>query len=227
MNYPPQIPKWGFFLRSEAVTKFPDLRISAPRADNDPRAEVLRMETIDTDLLVVLFDREPGNGEFPEGISLQPPEHQLSSMFGEIGGIVDKSLIQKWTKVYHDVTLPGRTTGPYDNPPTPTNFNFSDPIKMNGVFDYANRSICPEGLAAAAEAAMKWDGNPASNIPDTGPGILGSQLLARVPRLVFAEPSLQLQVRYLQLLTWIVTLLSFWWILVKMMMTLGLTDLKS
>lgn len=158
------------------------------------------MEVIDTDLLIVLFDREPGNGEFPQGITLQPPEHQLSSMFGGIEGIVDKRMTQRWTKVYHDITLPPRTPNPYANPPSSTNFDFSDPIKMNGVFDYGNRSICPEGLAAAAETAMSWNGNPTSNIPATGPALLGSQLLARVPRLLFAEPPPRLQVRYLYFL---------------------------
>ncbi|MCJ1305890.1 hypothetical protein MMC08_008707, partial [Hypocenomyce scalaris] len=173
INYPPQIPKWGFFLRSEVVLKFPDLRISAPRQDpNDPRAEVLRMEAIDQDLLIVLFDREPDTGAFPQGISIQPPEHQLSSMFGSIEGVVNNQLTQNWTKVYHDLTLPGKIPDPYGHPPLSTTFDLTDPVRNNGVFDCLNRSLCPYWFASIAQSTQKWAGNPPQNMISNSPALI-------------------------------------------------------
>ena len=83
-NKTARVPKWGFFLRSELVLKFPNLRISAPKNDPDGTTDVLRWDIIDDDLMLALFDRVPGTGAFRQGITIEPPGHQLSFSLGSV-----------------------------------------------------------------------------------------------------------------------------------------------
>lgn len=74
--HPPQIPTFGFLMRSELVEKMPDLEVHAPWPQpSDTRNETLRLETIAADVLLCLFDRLPGSPEF-SAITLQQPPHQ-------------------------------------------------------------------------------------------------------------------------------------------------------
>ena len=91
-GFKPQVPKWGILMRSQFVSKFPDMRVSAPfdnATQQTHQLEVLRHEQIDNDVMLMLFDREPGDfGKL--GISLSPPEHQLTSILGNDDGLNDK-----------------------------------------------------------------------------------------------------------------------------------------
>lgn len=80
--FAPQIPSFGFLLRSDLVQAVPNLEVHAPwqtkddtRA-HDPRSETLRLERLAPDVLLCLLDRLPGSPDYPQGIRLQPPHHQ-------------------------------------------------------------------------------------------------------------------------------------------------------
>ncbi|KAI5811788.1 hypothetical protein DFH27DRAFT_521172 [Peziza echinospora] len=85
-GYLPQVPTHGFLLRSELVTKFPDLIVEAPitgpaaGATRNP-APILRQQNLDSTVLMTLFDRTPGAEDFKSLILRQPP-HQQSFAVG-------------------------------------------------------------------------------------------------------------------------------------------------
>jgi hypothetical protein len=78
-----QIPKWGFFMRSIAVTAFPDLKVEARLRDDTPEGvrEVLYMQVVQDDILLCLFDRVPGQDNF-ESIRISQPAHQQCFALG-------------------------------------------------------------------------------------------------------------------------------------------------
>jgi hypothetical protein len=89
LNYFPQVPCFGFLLRSSVVKAFPTLEVHAKwRAADDPgasRLPVLRLEALGGDVLLCLFDRLPGSPHWdPEDqITLSQPPHQ---QFFRLGG---------------------------------------------------------------------------------------------------------------------------------------------
>ncbi|TPX64270.1 hypothetical protein SpCBS45565_g06023 [Spizellomyces sp. 'palustris'] len=79
-NYPPQLPVYGFLLRSAIVTAWPDLEVRAPWTDAAAQAgrlEVIRLENIAKDTMLCLLDRAPSQpgGQLPS-IRLSQPAHQ-------------------------------------------------------------------------------------------------------------------------------------------------------
>lgn len=79
----PQIPKWGFLMRSIAVTSFQDLKIEAPLPVGSPQglSEVLYMQLLADDVIICLFDRCPGEKTFTQ-IVFSQPTHQQSYACG-------------------------------------------------------------------------------------------------------------------------------------------------
>lgn len=77
VGYKPQIPSYGFFLRSDIVTQFPDLRIEAPinEGPEKDRAPILRHELMGDGLLLCLLDRSP-EGEQLTSLSFKQPPYQ-------------------------------------------------------------------------------------------------------------------------------------------------------
>jgi hypothetical protein len=75
LQFQPQVPTFGFLLRSDIVKQFPDLVVDAPRASGDPKAAILRQENIDSSTMLVLFDRVLGGSDF-ESLTLSQPSHQ-------------------------------------------------------------------------------------------------------------------------------------------------------
>lgn len=76
LGYKPQIPTYGFLLRSNIVTQFPDLHVDIPFTSKDtPKATLLRHENIDQGVMLVLIDRLPGDKELT-GLALTQPPHQ-------------------------------------------------------------------------------------------------------------------------------------------------------
>ena len=173
-NYPPQIPKWGLFIRSEFITKYPDMRISAPFSDpakEGKQSEILRAETLDTDLLMLLFDREPGDFS-SAGITFTPPEHQLSSMFGDSSGVNAAGALNLEFKVVSIVGAP-----PSQSSVTNTKIVIADP--KNTIYDLSCRSIVPRHFAslAATQASLP--------IGQANAQVVGAELVAMVPQMQF------------------------------------------
>ncbi|KAL2113300.1 hypothetical protein VUR80DRAFT_4625 [Thermomyces stellatus] len=74
----PQIPTYGFYLRSDVVTMFPDLRVETlpPHVGERPeKAPLLRHEIVADGVMMALFDRVPGSAEF-KGLKFTQPPHQ-------------------------------------------------------------------------------------------------------------------------------------------------------
>lgn len=78
-----QIPRWGFLMRSTAVTAFPDLKVEALLDKSAPQGvhEVLYMQILADDVLLCLFDRVPGEDGF-ETIRISQPHHQQGFAIG-------------------------------------------------------------------------------------------------------------------------------------------------
>ncbi|KAM6523955.1 hypothetical protein FSOLCH5_004564 [Fusarium solani] len=91
----PQLPRWGFLMRSTAVSAFPDLKVEAPLPENAPdnARQVQFMQVLAEDVLVCLFDRLPGEQEFSY-IRISQPHHQQGFCLGS-------SLSGSELQVYH------------------------------------------------------------------------------------------------------------------------------
>lgn len=178
-NNPPQIPRWGFLLRSKIVGSTPDLRINAPRAPNDTStaAEVLRMEVVDQDLMLVLFDRVPGQFHPELGIRIHPPEHQLTFKLGEeddSGGLFGGNLTMKWRKIYSN---PGSVQD-HTSPFVSSSGIYNKTQASGSVFDFdpETRSlIFPHFSHEAANAQSSSETNASSPTP----AVVGSQLIGK------------------------------------------------
>ncbi|KAE9373294.1 hypothetical protein N431DRAFT_482365 [Stipitochalara longipes BDJ] len=102
--YNPQIPVYGFLLRSGVVQAYPNLEVHAPwnpdpnapwselvtpTQPKDPRTQVLRSDLLDKDILLCLFDRQPGSPNFEELIVMQPPHQQRYTVGKSFGPNTD------------------------------------------------------------------------------------------------------------------------------------------
>ncbi|PCD30325.1 hypothetical protein AU210_010007 [Fusarium oxysporum f. sp. radicis-cucumerinum] len=79
----PQVPKWGFFLRSMAVTAFPDLKIEVPLPSGSESglSEVTYMQKLSDDIIICLLDRCPGESTL-KSIKITQPGHQQGFSLG-------------------------------------------------------------------------------------------------------------------------------------------------
>ena len=85
-SFRPQIPTYGVLLRSDLVTRFPDLTVEAPIPPDAPepgRAPILRQEIIDDGVLLCLFDRAPRKDEGMPVLSFTQPPHQQTFSLGD------------------------------------------------------------------------------------------------------------------------------------------------
>ncbi|KAK3336421.1 hypothetical protein B0T19DRAFT_396174 [Cercophora scortea] len=86
---PPQIPTYGFFMRSDIISHFPDLRVSAeysPTRDNDPHyPSILRQVNVADGVLMCLLDASPYSGVQSRltGLRFTQPPHQQSFVVGD------------------------------------------------------------------------------------------------------------------------------------------------
>lgn len=107
----PPIPKYGFLLRSELVTAFPDMVITTepthlPKESEQLKPVLIRHELLDTNVMLCLFDRAPEKGTF-ESVTLSQPPHQ--SCFSIASELDSQSLTVSLKPVY---------TGPVTEQPT-------------------------------------------------------------------------------------------------------------
>ncbi|KAF5603159.1 uncharacterized protein FSUBG_7382 [Fusarium subglutinans] len=77
LTHRPQVPTYGFYLRSDLVTLYPDLRVNTTGADTG-RAPLLRHEIIADGVMLGLFDCIPGQ-DFKTLNFTQPPHQQRFS----------------------------------------------------------------------------------------------------------------------------------------------------
>ncbi|OIW33119.1 hypothetical protein CONLIGDRAFT_163122 [Coniochaeta ligniaria NRRL 30616] len=86
LKYKPQVPIYGFFLRSDIVTQFPDLKVDIPyTTTTDPRAPLLRHENVDEGVMLVLLDRVPADSELTQMTLTQPPHQQRFAAAATVG----------------------------------------------------------------------------------------------------------------------------------------------
>ncbi|KAK1751339.1 hypothetical protein QBC47DRAFT_351441 [Echria macrotheca] len=161
LNYHPQIPCFGFLMRSAVVKAFPDIQIHAPWAVSDDvagkREPTLRFETLDKDILLCLFDRMPGSPHWDptDQITLSQPPHQQCFSIGT--NLAAGSLEVEFPAVY-------TTT---DNPPEGERYDalrivkwFNSPGKapMEAATKGDTDSELPAELKSALpKAVFDWD----------------------------------------------------------------------
>ncbi len=89
-----QIPTYGFYLRSDLVTMFPDLRVEVlpPKKDQPPAVEgdppagapLFRHEIVTDGVMLGLVDRVPRSPEFGRLVFTQPPHQQRFAVAGHL-----------------------------------------------------------------------------------------------------------------------------------------------
>ncbi|KAK6349290.1 hypothetical protein TWF730_010040 [Orbilia blumenaviensis] len=93
LKYPPQMPKYGFLLRSNVLVQFPDLTVGArfdklrTAKDEKPKAPILVQRKLAPDTMLCLFDYAP-----PQLWALKftlPAQQQMYT----VGGTFDKELL--------------------------------------------------------------------------------------------------------------------------------------
>ena len=172
------------FLRSELVKKYPNLHISAPFPNNDQDwqhvDDTLRIETIDQDLLLVLFDRIPGAEQFPNGITVQPPGHQLSFSFGNdtwTFSDTEHSVREEW----RNVMIPQYNSYPHsssnDDQATSKYTSTAKSMDARG-FDFQYSTLLPADLGADAFNVIS-----VGSVNDPLSSLLGAQFITRYPKL--------------------------------------------
>lgn len=153
IGYKPQIPTFGFLLRSDVVEKFPDLIVEAPRPDGDLRAPLLRHENITTGVMLVLLDRQPGDQppDLTKSLTLtQPPHQQRFAAAAAVGpqppAGQDPIFELRYKRIYTNPAAPasGRSMQCGD-PQTWTSVNTTEPPIQ--VFDFDNRLLRLENFA--------------------------------------------------------------------------------
>lgn len=83
----PQVPTYGFYLRSDLVTMFPDLKVDTIRPNQEPPAQapLLRHEIVADGVMLGLFDRVPGSADFSLLTFTQPPHQQCFAVGNSLG----------------------------------------------------------------------------------------------------------------------------------------------
>ena len=84
-DHPPPIPKYGCYIRSGIVAKFPDLIVNVqPRPAGDGPPVLLRHEVVDKGTMICLFSQPPSPSTFTEFSFTQPPHQQTFSVGAKV-----------------------------------------------------------------------------------------------------------------------------------------------
>ncbi|KAI0391889.1 hypothetical protein F5Y17DRAFT_385043 [Xylariaceae sp. FL0594] len=102
----PPVPLYGFLLRSELVTAFPDMVVTTGPDGEADKPILIRHELLDSNVMLCLFDRPPKAGEF-ESITLGQPPHQ--PCFSIASGLSNQQI---------DLVIKPTYTGKVDSQPT-------------------------------------------------------------------------------------------------------------
>ncbi|KAI2780789.1 hypothetical protein F4815DRAFT_469104 [Daldinia loculata] len=87
-DQPMQIPAYGFYLRSDLVTMFPDLRVEVLDANGETAssgAPLLRHEIVTDGVMMAFMDRVPGSDQFSSLVFTQPAHQQRFAVARDVG----------------------------------------------------------------------------------------------------------------------------------------------
>ncbi|KAI1643903.1 uncharacterized protein F4817DRAFT_348256 [Daldinia loculata] len=87
-DQPMQIPAYGFYLRSDLVTMFPDLRVEVLDAEGETAssgAPLLRHEIVTDGVMMAFMDRVPGSDQFSSLVFTQPAHQQRFAVARDVG----------------------------------------------------------------------------------------------------------------------------------------------
>lgn len=165
----PRLPKWGFLIRSVAISSCPDLRIEAPLQADDTsgQSEILFLQRIGEDVIMCLTDRIPGETTFTE-ILVSQPGHQQGFSFGDTLDDQQVSLTFKRLP-----TKPGATIDPKEKEIPMTWRRKRQEGEPLPIFDWKNRTIIMTELSKQCMTALKkqgyfeWDNGSPSSIIST------------------------------------------------------------
>ena len=82
LGYLPAIPRFGCYVRSALITKFPDLKIDITLAAQKAEPMLLRHEIVTPDTMLVLFTQPPSDTTW-KTLSFTQPPHQQNFVAGE------------------------------------------------------------------------------------------------------------------------------------------------
>ncbi|QYT03556.1 hypothetical protein H0G86_010505 [Trichoderma simmonsii] len=104
----PQVPTFGFFLRSKIISAFKDLIVEIPFGnpdENKGKAPILVQKRLGSDILMILLDRQPDNGDIPIIKFTQPPHQQRFCVADYLGDNEATYLFRKLTFQHRDDSL--------------------------------------------------------------------------------------------------------------------------
>ena len=198
----PQIPRWGFFLRSAVVKAFPNLQVHAPwPSPADPtvaemRIEVLRNDVLTDDVLLCLLDRLPGGGDLTE-ITISQPSHQQRFAVGTSFGPDDKgvnTLEFQFKRVYTTVPKDPQWSESLDLRSWKEGqgeVSTASPLKTPNppvIFDFDTNCMLVQNFATACNNVLTQE--LGANFTDTLPSsaVVGMQLNDPIEKMLIYAP---------------------------------------
>lgn len=149
----PQVPRYGFYLRSAVVTVFPDLRVDVPYAEDSDlsktkqsgRSPVLFQKNVAKDVLLVLLDRLPDSGELYKIKISQPPHQQRFSVGDSLTPLAVEFLFRR----IYPAEVPDPVTGKPSLPddylheisPPQTSGKMDDPVLKPPIYDWNSQCL--------------------------------------------------------------------------------------
>ncbi|KAK3369574.1 hypothetical protein B0T24DRAFT_580592 [Lasiosphaeria ovina] len=138
LDFTPQIPTYGFYLRSDLVSMFPDLRVTTlpdrpqlPPGVKD-RAPLLRHDIITDGVMLGLLDRVPGTSEFNGLVLTQPPHQQRFAVAPGLDTKETEIHIRRQYTVNQATRLQDKDRHKSLEPPTVCNRSTKDPLFIWG-----------------------------------------------------------------------------------------------
>jgi hypothetical protein len=173
----PQVPRYGFYLRSAVVAVFPDLRVDVPYADDPAQSETIRsgrspvlyQKNVAKDILLVLLDRLPDSSELYK-IKISQPSHQQRFSIGDL--LTPSSVEFLFRRIYPEAIFDA-DTGKLDVPKDhlheispPQTFNITDdPNLTPPVYDWNSQCLkMPAFESALFKKGMLCDPFIRSNV---------------------------------------------------------------
>ena len=176
----PQVPAYGFYLRSVVVSSFPDLVVEAPFKNPDPRAQVLLQENVRKDIMFCLLDRSPdgeGDAKLDKLIISQPPHQQIFAFSDESMAFTDKGFEVEIRKIFNSKNANNKMDALSKIKCTPND--------SSGIYDWTWRTIKLKTYASLVQKALRKDANLYYQ-GTVDAGVMGIQLNETIYQLSFS-----------------------------------------